>query len=276
MSDAPQVDEGIMEAPVRADYAKFKCELDVDNFGAFDREFRECMETGKALHNWTGNYKSGIARMVDKQRRVFYWEVWGELSQSITYLPWDGWEGLLERVDVRQEVNWSDGGKDALYQHLKRSGTGGRMLQEFNKPKRQKVGGRDGGGSGFAVGSHKSDFRWSVYRRGGEAGAIEFQLGGGRIARAQTQIRQLMDDAPASLVGGPWVSLMRTLHHSAWYETRVITGLGKGDIRGIVAGDVLPPMDYNQHKEHILAQLRELPSDMRNMVVMQAQLELFA
>lgn len=274
--DRPQAERRNAGPLVRCDYFKFKLQLDVENAILVERSTREIMEAYKAAHDVAGGWKMGIARVVDKQTRVYYIEAWGELSQAMTMFDFDEWSAHVERVDVRQSVNWSDDGAEALYQYLKANGTGNRMIQQFNKPKRQKVGGRDGGGQGFAVGSHKSDYRASVYRRGGEDGVVEFQLSGKRLERALAGVWQSRDDGSEAALSNPWQAVMNGLHHGAWYEFRTMAGLNKSDVLGIIAGDTLPPVDYDQQQARIIEMVNQLPPDVRHNFAQQLRLDLAA
>lgn len=109
-------------------------------------------------------------------------EIWGEWAGIVEKLPVT-WLLNLKRFDVRAIV-W-DANKETILdlgQHMQRNVTSHNINVYNTKPATKRLG-RDRGGVGFAIGSHKSDLRVTCYKRTGEPVAQEFQCTGAMLKR---------------------------------------------------------------------------------------------
>lgn len=261
---------------LRFDYAKFSFHFDSEMAQNIAKELRDAVQQWMKAFPTTQGATKESTHGYTVNDRTYVFEMWGALADVVHLLPFNYWSAHLERLDVRQEVNYDEDNVDRLYDFLNKSGTSGRNLQKFNTKKRSKVGGRSAGGKGMAIGSHKSDFRMTVYRRGGEAGAVEFQLGGKRLSRSLDSINLHRETNEGFADWRSWEMLSRSLHMAAWTEASEVTSLSKADMLGIISGESLPPQDADEQVAAINRAIGELPSERRLEVFQQLQLSLFA
>lgn len=117
---------------------------------------------------------------VDKrnQTRMYMVETWGpHCNKLLIDLP-HTWYRFIYRFDYKIPVEISTERFDGLYGYIRENQTKKRNLSIFDTRPRQKKEGRNAGGKGIAIGSHKSDTRLAVYKKTGEQGAVEFQFKG--------------------------------------------------------------------------------------------------
>ena len=171
----------------RPDYAKFlfECEPEVWNllYRAFCEQSHEMKFAGEFLKSHKTN-----RLWFNPQNGYETWslEIWGEWTGIISKMSPD-WILSLKRFDVRAIV-W-DAGEDTIItlgQHLQRTVTSHNINVYSTKPASKRLG-RDRGGKGFAIGSHKSDLRVTCYKRTGEPVAQEFQCTGAMLTRLKLQ-----------------------------------------------------------------------------------------
>lgn len=120
-----------------------------------------------------------------------YLEIWGDLAneyyerQCAALFPSD-----VMRLDFRVELP-ADVDLNAIA--AKAETVGRRQFQKFNQRVREKSDDRSSGGFGLAKGSHKSEKRVSVYKRGQELPAAEIQLRGKKAAEFHSEVRRMFD-----------------------------------------------------------------------------------
>jgi len=167
----------------RADYAKFLIEAQPEVWNHMYRVFCETSHEMKFAGEFLKSHKTNrLWFNAEKGMETWSLEVWGEWTGIVTRLPAD-WLLSLKRYDVRAIV-W-DATKDTILdlgQHLQRNVTS-HNVNVFSTKAATKRLGRDRGGVGFAIGSHKSDLRVTCYKRTGEPVAQEFQCTGAMLAR---------------------------------------------------------------------------------------------
>lgn len=115
---------------------------------------------------------------------VTFLEFWGPSAEFVKYLDWDEWSPRLQRVDVKRSSEYIDE-KTVLGLHsrlINQKGT--QTLSLISSKSRSKRKGRDAGGTGLALGAHKSDLRVTVYRKPKESGSFEGQMRGRRLSEA--------------------------------------------------------------------------------------------
>lgn len=174
----------------RVDYAKFliQCAPDMWHqwYSELNRESHEMKVTGE----WLKSHK--VNRLwfnADSQMETWAIDIWGEWAAIVNRLPAE-WIGNLKRLDVRAIV-W-DATKETVLdigQHLQRNVTSHNINVFSTKPATKRLG-RDRGGVGFAIGSHKSDLRITTYKRTNEPVAQEFQCSGAMLSRLIVECMQ--------------------------------------------------------------------------------------
>ena len=260
---------------LRVDYVKFKYRAEYDVSQVWGHEFVRACEQLQRATGASGGWKAHRLSPHTDPKPLWSLEAWGAVAEAVNLLNFEFWTAHLERMDVRQSVDMDSRGREALYQHLRSTGTGNRSLTQYSSRKRQKVGGRHAGGEGFAVGSHKSDFRASFYQRGGEPGAVEFQMSGTRIARALDVVNPLVEQQPNMPDWRRWSALFTALHGQGWGEATRVMGLSRSDTLGILSGDALPPQNNAEIVARIDALVAQLPAEERVGLVQALQLSVF-
>jgi len=167
----------------RYDYAKFMITCEPEVWNHLHRVLHETSHQMQFHGEWLKSHK--VNRLYVQQggtAETWTIDIWGEWSGIIEQLP-PNWARWLKRVDVRAIV-W-DASEETILdvgQHMQRNVTS-HNIHVFNSRKASKRLGRDRGGVGFAIGSHKSDLRITCYKRTGEPVAQEFQCSGAMLKR---------------------------------------------------------------------------------------------
>lgn len=105
-----------------------------------------------------------------------YFEVWGEAADQIAYEMPMRWKDDITRLDFRTVI--PDPPKDPAMladDFMNLNGNNRRSIGFKKSPPRTKVEGRDAGGTSITIGSHESDRRLAIYKRGKERWALECQ-----------------------------------------------------------------------------------------------------
>jgi hypothetical protein len=167
----------------RPDYAKFIFECEPEVWNLHYRAFVELSHLMKFNGEFLKSHKTNrLWFNAEKGMETWTLEIWGEWTGIVEKLPAE-WVLSLKRFDVRAIV-W-DASKDTILdlgQHLQRHVTSHNLNVYNTKPATKRLG-RDRGGIGFAIGSHKSDLRVTCYKRTGEPAAQEFQCTGAMLTR---------------------------------------------------------------------------------------------
>jgi len=167
----------------RADYAKFVVEVAPENWPSTYRAIQDAANLKKCagdfkdhhrVNRWYYNAVSGM--------ETWSIDIFGEWAGLVEHLPIK-WVPCLRRYDVRAIV-WDTNDEVILNigTHLVRNITSWN-IHLFHSKVAKKSDKRDRGGTGFAIGSHKSDLRSSVYKRHGEPAAMEHQMKGPMLQR---------------------------------------------------------------------------------------------
>jgi hypothetical protein len=178
-------------AQFRIDYAKFLVEAKPEVWNHMYRVLCEASHERKFAGEFLKSHKTNrLWFNAEKGLETWSLELWGEWAGLVTSLP-NYWVLWLRRMDVRAVV-W-DATKDTvldLGQHMQRTVTS-HNINVYNTKAASKRLGRDRGGVGFAIGSHKSDLRITCYKRTGEPVAQEFQCTG-------AMLRNIVEDVTAA------------------------------------------------------------------------------
>lgn len=263
------------ERPYRCDYAKFAVKMEPDRIQKLYREWRDCIQGGDPTLDAPQDNSFKSVRINPDGTRLYVFQVWGERATTVRYLDWSVWSKYLERIDVREETDVSRKGIEALYNYASSHNTARRNIQLFTSRSRSKRDGRPAGGDGLAIGSHKSDFRFSIYKRGTERGACEFQLSGDFLKRCSAIVNMGRTQSYELPVNDPWGSLMSYLRTASWAELGSTVGLSKEDVTLIASGDDKQQVILEATLSNLEAAFKELPRDAQEAFVLAAQHHLF-
>lgn len=186
-------------ATFRADYAKFLITCDGDLWREWYHELNNASHERKYKADWLKSHR--VNRLwVGQDGRTETWavDIWGEWAGIAECLS-DRWWPCLRRYDVRAIV-WDADEKavQSLGTHLFNT-IRSISVQTYSRPAAQKRMGRDRGGVGFAVGSHKSDCRITCYKRTGEPVALEYQITGQVLAKLMGEVNAVYEKAEGTI-----------------------------------------------------------------------------
>lgn len=136
-------------------------------------------------------------------------DVWGEGAELVRYLNFDHWAPFLQRMDARGE-DW-DASEEAVQNlgiHLTTHLTKWNV-HLYNTKNASKRKGRDRGGKGFTVGSRKSQFHFTIYKRNGEKVAIEYRMSGARLGTAAKLVEEILGKKAGTV--DLWQALQREI-----------------------------------------------------------------
>lgn len=119
-------------------------------------------------------------------------DTWGEFSDALLRQLPDAYLDWVSRLDWRQPLDVEPATLPRLDLFVRNHGRGKRNTQLFNTRPRIKKEGRNAGGQGWAMGSHKSDKRVVVYSKGGERGAVELNVSGASLSNLISTAGQLV------------------------------------------------------------------------------------
>lgn len=230
----------------RPDYARFRIECPSDQwhhyYAELNREAHEC----KCKGEWLKSHK--VNRLwfnKDNGNETWSIDIWGEWTMVVDRLP-QRWFLFLQRYDVRAIV-W-DATKDTILdlgQHLQRHVTSHNINVYNTRPATKRLG-RDRGGVGFAIGSHKSDLRVTCYKRTGEPVAQEFQCSGAMLSRMVTEVWNSLHTK------GGTVNLFKALERQISAKgnerlARVLESAGIGTYWPVIGPADIPELPPMQH-----------------------------
>lgn len=242
----------------RPDYAKFLIEADPDVWNQMYRVFCETSHQMKFAGEFLKSHKTNrLWFNAEKGMETWSLEVWGEWAGIVSRLPAD-WLLSLKRYDVRAVV-WDASAETIvdLGQHLQRNVTSHNIHVYSTKPASKRMG-RDRGGKGFAIGSHKSDLRISCYKRTGEPVAQEFQCTGAMLVRLKMAAWKWYHDT------GKTIDIWRNLGHRIEVEgnrrlVRVLESAGVGTYWPTIGPHDLPVLPDTQAA--FIPELEDLVAD---------------
>lgn len=189
----------------RPDYAKFLIQCAPQTWHQWYSELGRESHELKVAGEWLKSHKvNRLWYNSDSDMETWSIDIWGEWAAIVYQLP-ANWFPFLKRMDVRAIV-WDATAETVLDvgQHLQRNVTS-HNINVFSTKKATKRMGRDRGGVGFAIGSHKSDLRVTCYKRTGEPVAQEFQCSGAMLTRLMGDTIRLI--GPNASVRSVWRQL---------------------------------------------------------------------
>lgn len=130
--------------------------------------------TGKSFKEYPGQSKN-------THTWVKIFETWGDAADVLAHhLSAEAWRGVT-RMDWREEVDTPPLSLRELEDRAHRFCQGALRITRDVSRLRSRRNGRDGGGELLGVGSHASDTRLTVYKRGTAEYAVEAQLSGKQL-----------------------------------------------------------------------------------------------
>ncbi len=229
----------------RPDYAKFMVVCEPDRWNHLYQSFCAISHEVKFTAEFLKSHKvNRLWYNADSGMETWVIEIWGEWAGIVEKMDVH-WVGRLKRFDVRAIV-W-DANQDTvldLGQHLQRN-INRHNINVYNTKAASKRLGRDRGGVGFAIGSHKSDLRITTYKRTGEPVAQEFQCTGAMLKRLVE--KTLADVGYLSAVRSPWVYLNKLIQAEGQKRLQqVLESAGIGTYWPIVGAQDIPNVPPTQ------------------------------
>lgn len=219
----------------RPDYVKFVFRGPLDLCETYKLRFIETIAAGEEFDgSESGYHVKPICKHKDGHWSYAY-EVYGPLAQVVRYFDWKAWSPLLQRFDVRIDYDLTIEGVRALREHLEQNGSGGRNVHTFNSRVRNKKDGRDAGGFGVGVGSHKSSARLTAYKRGKEMGGLEYQLSGKRVNTGVGVVDMLRKAGHEQSHDDPWAEFRQQVFTIAVKDFERSTGMSYNDMLDTLA-----------------------------------------
>ncbi|HET6261791.1 MAG TPA: hypothetical protein VFG99_06080 [Chloroflexia bacterium] len=229
-----------MNSQARFDYLRVSVGHDYDLAQQAYNYMRKLLEEIKAVQGVEGGF--GYRPMYNSQTatREYFIDIWGNLAQAAVeihseYLAAFG----LRRADVRMPLEGvTERGLKGLSRVLAGRPRGRRNVNVFNSATRSKEGGRHAGGTGVAIGSHKSEWRGSIYKRGSEPAAMEGQYQGAKLRDFCGRFLKYGDD-PRTL-RQQWIDLLDELAHDTEMRMMDMLGIESYELAAILRGEQSP------------------------------------
>lgn len=167
---------------------------------------------------------------------LYTFEAWGPTCANCVELDLQEWAPFIERVDIRYTCPVTARGLDTLYQVFTKSNSAHRNIQRFDTRPRTKERGRNAGGIGLALGSHKSDFRIVIYKRPSEPGALEFNLAGPQLDNAKRVASLMLAKTNDRWNDAPWRNFILMVAARGLVQCEKASGLKLAEIQQFAEG----------------------------------------
>lgn len=239
----------------RPDYAKFMFEVRPELWNQMYRAVCELSHQRKFAGEFLKCHKTQRLRYnADVGLETWTLELWGEWAGLVEMFN-PVWAVALKRFDVRAIVWDADGDSIVeMGQHLQRTVTSHNVYTYSTKPASKRLG-RDRGGKGFAIGSHKSDLRITVYKRTNEPCAQEFQITGAMLTRLTKQA--VKEVGPHSQVISIWTRLKQLCQDEGNKRlARVLESANVGTYWPVIGSAAIP--DLPDKQSAFIAELRDI------------------
>jgi hypothetical protein len=158
----------------RWDYLKLMFECEADLFHTYLGELEKLAEERIGNRLWRQGCRVKALGETEAGKRRYVIVVQGSAANIATHLPFRWWPHV-RRLDVKAtDLPYTDDEVHNLRVCLLKKPNPYNIVA-MNSKDRVKNDKRDAGGRGFSIGSHKSDLRVAMYRRGKEGVGLEFQ-----------------------------------------------------------------------------------------------------
>lgn len=205
------------------DYVRFVIVGDPDLAAGHLNHLRTTHEQYCNAAQEQGSYRVKALGADKSGQRRYTFECWGLASSFVVMLDFERWASRLSRFDVCSLSEADDDEIAATYEAATGERAKNRTVHLFQSPSRTKAGGRNAGGTGFAVGSHKSDLRLSLYKRAGEPARFEGQFAGTMLTRAVEACKSARTGSAADTQS--WEALVELLvrwRDTRWYQATTL------------------------------------------------------
>ncbi len=202
----------------KVDYLRIKFTIDADLFESIYARIKILMlkKWGGSVEDMERCHKVNVFRNYSTKANYYMIDIWDEGSEVFYDLA-EQYGSSFQRVDIRHiEPNSTQESVIALGHQLQVGVTSWNVNTYKTKPASKRMG-RDRGGIGFAIGSHKSDLRIAKYIRGREQGAIEYQFQGRLLRKALEAAREEKAATLSPLgVGDFWANNLDAMGHDRY------------------------------------------------------------
>lgn len=206
---------------------------------------------------------------------LYSFEAWGENAERIKQMPFEVWAPHLHRMDVRGNVEITPGGIDRLYSYLTKHKAGSKNVSLFSSRKRSKRAGRDTGGYGIAIGSHKSNLRTTFYVRGSERGAYEFQCMGSLLEGSVATASKLLSSPIIADDTRKWGAVAQQLWIRGMNDFESSSGLEEHELQTLLLSADAPAQPEGSNLAQLKSDVSKLtPTEARDLFTV-LQLRLF-
>lgn len=237
--------ENIAHRVYRFDYLKFKFDTDPEHFSKLLDEIKAAYSLTHQEPPFDRFHKVNLFHSHGNFTYTYFVDIWGEACALAHFLPREPYFNCLKRCDVRA-IEF-----DLTEEEIKLVGNqltdhaGKYNIVTYYKKKGTKRLGRDRGGRGFAIGSHKSDLRIVYYKRTSEPSAVEFQYQGQKLINCIRGV--LAADEELQFGSSSWLALKNLLSEEG--EKRVRHVLKAADIASFI---VLPREERHMGDQQVL------------------------
>jgi hypothetical protein len=269
------VDNAKLGEDVRVDYLKFLVVLPVEEVIKWKRVWYALFDDDHIASGGPHHATVGSVKRAENGDYMYAFEAWGDVCANVVDLPFDQWAPYLHRVDIRRAVDVTQPGLDVLYSWLRENCGDNRNIQQFNTKPRSKRGGRNAGGIGLQVGSHKSDFRIVVYKRHGEVGAVEVNLAGDVLNDIKSTAMSMRKSNSQPWQDMPWRCLLLACDARGQRKAELASGIPYFGIIDMSTGKNIPEPTTEELLANVDAILDRLPLDGQHAVLETLQRRLF-
>lgn len=225
----------------RPDYAKFLIDCAPEEWQSYVHALHGASHKMKCSGDWLKSHKvNRLWYNANVNRETWSIDIWGEWAGIVEYLP-EHWFMKIRRFDIRS-VLW-DVDSYTIQQmglHLALNITSHNIYCYNTRPATKRLG-RDRGGHGFAIGSHKSDLRITCYKRTGEPAALEYQMTGAYLSRLRHQVWDEVSGANGTR--SLWLALRQAVEHAGTQRLdRICQRAEVGKYWAVIGPEAIPEL----------------------------------
>jgi hypothetical protein len=259
----------------RLDYVKASMSLHTENAGIMATQWYNVFEGLDRDGDAPRSAHVNSVRNNPDGTRLFVFEAWGPACINAHLLDFATWGPHLDRLDVRVDTEVTRNGVDRLYDYIKSNKHGNRNVTLYDSKPRSKRSGRDSGGFGIALGSHKSDLRITWYVRGTAQGAMEFQCAGVKLQNTVKVYVDMLSNLKVIDNEQAWMYCQAGLYAMGVMDISQTIGLDTYNLAMLLRDEAPVESEIEQKLAALDAMLDGLPPDALQAHLTSVQMRLF-
>jgi len=225
----------------RYDYCKFNLQIEPDRLEWYYEQWNGAIFAAQNEGYTEGKHYLHAGGERDGGLRYYSFIASGPVSNLVKWLDWETWSPIVARLDAKEVFIGDLEGIRELYRYIEREDCKKYSHRWHSSRRREKKEGRDRGGRGFSIGSHKSDNYINCYLEKDGNPSMEIQCSG-KALKSEVQIVDYMRTKDFAIYHqDPWGVVRRGIQAHGSSIMQLMTGLGYADQCLVLRHEYLDP-----------------------------------